>query len=154
MEGEVFTVDQVAALIDMHPKTIRRFIREGRLGAVKMGGHWRIHKADLGRFMGEVYLAQGRAEPLEVSQEAKAYKKELRLKVRVSSVVDVQVSDRIEADRLSTFILAAMNSRGDDPARARCDYIFRKEGPEARFLFCGTPAFTVTMLEMIAQISE
>ena len=47
-----FTVDQVAQLIDMHPKTIRRYIQEGRLSACKVGKQYRVNQTELDRFMG------------------------------------------------------------------------------------------------------
>ena len=44
--GEFFTVDQVAKILDMHPRTVRRYVREGQLRATKVGGEWRIRRED------------------------------------------------------------------------------------------------------------
>jgi excisionase family DNA binding protein len=42
---EYYTVDIVAHRFAVHPKTVRRWIAEGKLPAVRVGhGHWRILK--------------------------------------------------------------------------------------------------------------
>lgn len=51
MGKALLTVEQVAHVLDMHPKTIRRYIRDGILEAVKVGGQWREKAEDLGVFM-------------------------------------------------------------------------------------------------------
>ena len=151
MPEELFSVDRVAELLELHPKTIRRFIREGRLNAVKVGGQWRILNKELSRFMGDGDGVQNSLQPLEPILE---YQKELKLKVTVSAVVDVAVADRTEADRLSTLILASMNSRGASSGSARCEYLYQEKKGQARFVFWGKPSFVSVMLEMIAAVSK
>lgn len=43
----LLTTDQVAARLAVDPSTVRRWIDDGRLPAVKPGGAWRIDPADL-----------------------------------------------------------------------------------------------------------
>lgn len=50
MSEEVLTVEQFAERLKLHPKTVLRFIREGRLRAVKVGRSWRILRSDLEAF--------------------------------------------------------------------------------------------------------
>ena len=51
MEGKFYTVNQVAEILGMHHKTIRKFITQGKLGANKLGKQWRISEEDLNSFM-------------------------------------------------------------------------------------------------------
>ncbi|MBI2034452.1 MAG: helix-turn-helix domain-containing protein [Candidatus Levybacteria bacterium] len=46
----LFSVSQVAYILKVHPLTIRRYIREERLKAVKIGGNIRIRESDLSDF--------------------------------------------------------------------------------------------------------
>jgi excisionase family DNA binding protein len=51
-----YTVPEVAELLGMHPETIRRALREGRLKGIKLGGrksHYRIPAEALERFIRE-----------------------------------------------------------------------------------------------------
>jgi hypothetical protein len=75
-------------------------------------------------------------------------------KVQVSSIVDVFVENKNEASRLSTTILAAMNSRDPEHGNARCDFLFYEDELKARFILWGTPTFMSTMLSLIAAITN
>ena len=58
----MYSVIAAAEILDLHPKTVRRFIREGRIKANKVGREWRIRKEDLRDFAhGELSTAP--AEP-------------------------------------------------------------------------------------------
>lgn len=47
---ELFTVSQVAGVLKVHPITIRRYIKEGKLKAFRAGGNVRVSGADLKAF--------------------------------------------------------------------------------------------------------
>lgn len=44
---EFYTVNQVAIVLKVHPLTIRRYIKEGKLKAYKVGGNVRVSVNDL-----------------------------------------------------------------------------------------------------------
>jgi excisionase family DNA binding protein len=46
-----YTVQQISDMLDIHPKTIQRYIREGKLRASKVGKGWRITGHDLSTFV-------------------------------------------------------------------------------------------------------
>lgn len=46
----LFNVNQAAFILKVHPLTIRRYIKEGRLKAVKAAGNIRIREKDLQEF--------------------------------------------------------------------------------------------------------
>ena len=46
----LFNVNQIAFILKVHPLTIRRYIREGRLKAIKVGGNIRIKESSLNEF--------------------------------------------------------------------------------------------------------
>lgn len=47
---ELFTVSQIAENLKVHPITIRRYIKEGKLKAFRAGGNVRVSTADLKAF--------------------------------------------------------------------------------------------------------
>jgi excisionase family DNA binding protein len=49
---ELRTVDEAARLLKLHPKTVLRFIRGGRLPATRVGKAYRIRRADLDALAG------------------------------------------------------------------------------------------------------
>jgi len=46
----LFNVNQVAFILKVHPLTIRRYIRDGRLKAIKVGGNIRIKESSFNEF--------------------------------------------------------------------------------------------------------
>lgn len=154
MDTEIFTVDQVAGMLDLHPKTVRRFIREGKLNARKVGGQWRITRQNIEACMGGQPLSGSEPKLRTVSDEEQKYVKgNIARKIQVSAVVDVFVTNKEDASRLSTCILASMNSRDPDHGAARCDSILYEEELRVRFILWGSPAFISTMLSLIDTIS-
>lgn len=54
MADELLTIDEVAAELKLHPDTIRRYIREGKLKPTRVGGTAiRIRRSELDRFIRE-----------------------------------------------------------------------------------------------------
>ncbi|MDR7419119.1 MAG: helix-turn-helix domain-containing protein [Armatimonadota bacterium] len=49
--GQVLTVDQVAAYLQLNRLTVYRYIREGKIPAAKIGKLYRVLKADVDRFL-------------------------------------------------------------------------------------------------------
>ncbi len=44
---EAYTVEEVAEALKLHPYTIRRLSRDGKIPAFKFGGQWRFDKNEL-----------------------------------------------------------------------------------------------------------
>lgn len=54
MEEQLFLVKQVGILLKVHPLTVRRYIREGKLKAIRIAGNIRIPQSYLDNFSEEV----------------------------------------------------------------------------------------------------
>lgn len=50
----LFNVNQTAFILKVHPLTVRRYIQEGRLKAVRVGGNVRVKESQLQEFNIEV----------------------------------------------------------------------------------------------------
>lgn len=44
---ETYTIEEVAQALKLHPYTVRRLSREGKIPAFKFGGQWRFNRKDL-----------------------------------------------------------------------------------------------------------
>ena len=54
MEDELLTIEQVAERLQLHPDTVRRYIREQKLGAIKLSNtNMRVRRSELDRFLKE-----------------------------------------------------------------------------------------------------
>lgn len=153
MEDDILTVDQVAAKLDLHPKTIRRFIQEGRLKAQKVGKQWRITGTNLNEFIGskdndnEVMEIPDKTVPCTTYDGT-------RPKIQVSAVVDLIVENNAEAIRVTNTLFALMNCKDPSYGYSRCDHIFYKEEMKARYILWGSPGFITDILSCLTEITR
>ncbi|MFC0007596.1 helix-turn-helix domain-containing protein [Micromonospora siamensis] len=130
MSDDVYSVEQVAALLDLHPRTVRGYIRAGRLRATRIGKQYRITRADLDALT-------GRPSP------------PTRRSVEVSSIVQVDAVDRVTADRLGTLLLAAANTGGEPGRPLRVQVVHEPERDRLRVVVLGGPAATADLLRLL-----
>ena len=49
--SELFTINEVARIFKCHPQTIRSYIKQSLLGALKLKGEYRITQEDIDAFL-------------------------------------------------------------------------------------------------------
>jgi excisionase family DNA binding protein len=57
---DLLTVEQAAAILQLSPKTIKDWLRAGKLTGCKIGRVWRVKPADLEAFIQASRLVRGR----------------------------------------------------------------------------------------------
>lgn len=105
MTQDLLTVDSAAAALQLHPKTVLRFIREGRLKATKVGRAFRIARR-------EVEALAGLGEP-----EART-----GLAARATVVVDIDDLTIDEAQRAITLLQASVSGPKARPIQVETAY--------------------------------
>ncbi|MEU4337159.1 helix-turn-helix domain-containing protein [Micromonospora lupini] len=131
MTEEMYSVEQVAERLGLHVRTVRGYIRSGRLRAVRIGKQYRIAGRDLDALTGRPPFATlvGQAE--------------------VSSIVQVDGVDRAAADRLGTLVLASVNT-GHDPARPlRVQTVHDDDRRRLKIIILGDPGGTAEVLHLL-----
>ena len=51
MEDSILTVEQVAQILQVHPFTVLKFIKQGKLKAAKLGRVYRIRRSEVDKFI-------------------------------------------------------------------------------------------------------
>ena len=152
MEKRFLSVEAVADILMVHARTVRRYIKEKKLGAQKFGGQWRVSFDDLKKFTGIENIDE-LMNKKSIHPEEKKYDHKHSKKVLVSSIVDVNVKSKEEALRLSNTFLAAMKSPHKEKG-ARLDYLFYEDEGRARFVLWGSPNFIKNMMSLFEAIVE
>lgn len=146
MSEKYYTVEQIASMLDIHPKTIQRYIREGKLRANKVGKGWRVTGHDLSVFTEGTGNAPKRAEG-----EPTAYAAET---VKVSSVIDIDVPDMDEAMRIVNTITAVLNVKPPEYGRPTMQAQYMEPERKVRLMLWGTIAFMRVMLDAIEMLTN
>ncbi len=133
MSNDLYSVEQVAELLGLHVRTVRGYIRAGRLRAVRIGKQYRISRADLDALTGRPVLTP----PTSAAA------------LEVSSIVQVDGVDRAAADRLATLVLAGVNT-GHDPARPlRVQTVHDEERHRMKLVILGDAVATADLLRLV-----
>jgi excisionase family DNA binding protein len=137
MTQELYSVEQVAAQLGLHVRTVRNYVRDGRLKAVRIGKQYRIAREHLEALTGQLAPA---GEPVAEA---------LRSHVEVSSIVQIEAMSVDAASRLTNTLMAAVKSRpeGDEPLRI--DTIYDEERKRLKVILSGGGATTASLLKFI-----
>ncbi|MFJ9785663.1 helix-turn-helix domain-containing protein [Amycolatopsis sp. NPDC101161] len=136
---EVFSVEQVAAKLGLHVRTVRNYVRDGRLKAVRIGKQYRIAADDLEAFTG-LPVAEPRPD---------------RPIAELSSVTEVAGVDRATADRIATVVVASVNGPRDAGERAlRVETIYDQERATMKIIVLGDLAAGADLLRFVASFTE
>lgn len=154
MIEKFYTVDQVADMIDMHPKTIRKFIREGKLKANKVGKQWRITGHDLSVFTEGTDPGQTVEEAPDITFSTEDKGQTSNHRVTVSTVVDIHVKDMEEGSRIANMLMAVMNNKDKKYGTSTMNVQFIEREKKTRIMLWGTLGFIETMLGSIAVLTE
>ena len=128
----MYSVEEVAHLLGLHVRTVRGYIRDGRLKAVRIGKQYRIARADLDALT-------GRPAPGPAASRAA---------VEVSSIVQVDGVGRDAAARLTTLVQAGANT--GEPGRALRLQVVHDDGRNRlKIIILGGAAETADVLRML-----
>lgn len=145
---DLFTVDQLAQMLEMHPRTIRRYIRDNQLKASKVGGEWRIRKEDAEMFIGG-RLAELKTEATEDIQAfIQGRDSEVDGNFQVCTVLDCFV-DTPEAVKISEIIMWHMNESNPTRGKAKFQYFYDDKDKKGRYIIWGNPTFVGTLLSAV-----
>jgi excisionase family DNA binding protein len=76
--GDLFTAAEVAEILDIHPRTVGEYVRDGKLKALQVGGGWKIPAAAIRAFVRDQTLDPAQQRYLEEAAPAAALKKQGR----------------------------------------------------------------------------
>ncbi|MFZ5677081.1 MAG: helix-turn-helix domain-containing protein [Pseudomonadota bacterium] len=132
MSDMLMTVDQAAAALKLHPKTVLRHIREGRLPATRIGKAYRIERARLDAFAG---VASGRTAPSGAA--------------RATVIVEVPALAAETAERLATFLGAAALGGDAGTRPLHVNTAFDPASGNLKIVLIAAPADAARLLELI-----
>jgi excisionase family DNA binding protein len=141
MADDVLSIEQVAERLGLHVRTVRRYVREGRLKAVRIGKQYRVARAALAELTGShVSAASG-------GPHAGRH-------IEVSSILQVDGIDAGAANRVTTGLLSAVNGRSDPADPLRIDTIYDPSRARLKVILTGSVDRTVPLLKFVRAYLE
>jgi excisionase family DNA binding protein len=138
MTKGLYSAEEVAEQLGLHVRTVRGYVRDGRLRATRIGKQYRITREDLEAFLGSPVV-----DPPEVRRHRH---------VDVSSIVEIDAVSPETAHRVSTLLTAVRTHAGDQPLRV--ETVYDAERARMKVIVVGGLADSRHILEYLQAVLE
>lgn len=135
----LFTPEQVATKLGLHVKTVRRYIRDGELRAVKVGKRYRVTAKALEEFSGVSLQSEARRQ---------------RPFTEASTIVSIDELTREAADRLANLVIGVAQGRPAANDLFRVEATYYPERNRLKIVCSGDIATTTHLLALINTLLE
>jgi excisionase family DNA binding protein len=129
MADDFYSIEQVAERLGLHVRTVRNYVRDGRLKARRIGKQYRIAQGDLEALTGTLPRRSRYTE--------------------VSSIVEIDALPKEQASRIATTLNASAQSRDPDDQPLRIDTIYDEERARLKLILTGGLATTASLLKFV-----
>lgn len=136
MTAALYSADEVADLLGLHVRTVRGYVRDGRLPAVRIGKQYRISEADLRKLTG------GNA-PQPASR-----------RVEVSAIVQIDAATRHVMDRVSTHVVAAANTGAGGGPPLHVQTVYDETRQSLKVIAVGDADAVAKTITLISALTE
>jgi excisionase family DNA binding protein len=137
----MYSTEEVANVLGLHVRTVRGYVRDGRLPAVRIGKQYRIARDDLNAFAGghAAAPAGGAGRPP---------------RAEVSAVVAIDPVSPDAMNRLSTLVMGAAATGREDSGRLRVQTIYDPDQASLKIIVIGAPDDAAAVLAVVGALTR
>ncbi|WP_405682690.1 helix-turn-helix domain-containing protein [Streptomyces sp. NBC_00057] len=135
-----YSVEQVAGLLGLHVRTVRGYVRDGRLKATRVGRQYRITREDL-----EAFTGIPAPSPARRTRHAE-----------VSGIVQIDAISPEATIRLTNLVMAAAQGRHREQGadRLRVETVYDEERAALKIIVLGGLDTAADLLKIINTLIE
>lgn len=158
MNEVYFTVEEAAEKLDVHARTVRRYIAAGEMEANKIGGQWRIRKEDLTAFINgqrSPYHEKHqhiKEDDLCIFMDTELYKSDSSL--QICTIVDFKAETREAAQPIAEKIMRMVNTCECHDCSTKFQYVYKDKERLARFVIWGNTDAITRVMEAIKEFED
>ncbi len=127
MTATMHSPDEIAEMLGLHVRTVRGYVRDGRLPATRIGKQYRISDRDLREFLGDT------STPTSTP------------KVEATTIVQIDAVGRELMDRITNLVVAAAT-------RAHVQTVYNETQDSLKIITVGDPADAAELLGMVSAL--
>jgi excisionase family DNA binding protein len=139
---QLYSAEEAAQILGLQVRTVRNYVREGRLPGVRIGKQYRIARSALEAFAGGGPPSVAGSGPAAASLPPRAT-------VEVSSVVQVDGIDADHADRVTRTLAAAVVARPTGEPTLRVEPLYDEQRRRLKVIIVGSAADTVELIRVV-----
>jgi excisionase family DNA binding protein len=138
-ESHMYSLDQVAMRLGLHVRTVRAYVRTGRLRAIRIGKQYRVAREELEALVGA-----------SNSREAVAR----RRRAEVSSVVQMDAVTQNMVIRVADHLRNAVKSPRDDGSALRVETIYDQGRAHLKVIVIGSLSAVANVFGLLGAILD
>jgi excisionase family DNA binding protein len=138
-ESRMYSLDQVAERLGLHVRTVRTYVRTGRLKAIRIGKQYRVAREEL-----ESIVGAGN------SRDAVAR----RQRAEVSSVVQMDAVTEITALRVADHLRSTVKTPRDDGSALRVETIYDQGHAHLKVIVIGSLSAAAHIFGLLGAILD
>jgi excisionase family DNA binding protein len=142
MPQDLFSVFDIATRLNLHVKTVRNYVREGRLKATRIGKQYRISRADLEAFTGH---------PVPPTESEMARRQR---HVEVSGIVQIDAISPEASAQMENSLAAFVNGRTKPEEPLRIETIYNRHIGHLKIILFGGANDTGSALKLITALLD
>jgi excisionase family DNA binding protein len=136
--ARLYSLEQVAERLGLHVRTVRGYVRSGRLKAVRIGKQYRVTREDLEALTGPT-----------VDEAVPRHRH-----VEVSSMVQIDAVSQDMARRVTSHLLGAAKAPRDDGSSLRVETIYDDRQARMRVIVIGPLSAAADLFRLLGVILE
>lgn len=156
MDDIFYSVEEVAIKIDVHPRSIRRYLASGELSGIREGKKWVIAQNELTAFINDrnpshrqggqgikeddlcVFMDRGNHHP--------------NCRIRITTIVDVKTEDPESLEPMIADLKTVMALKEHAHCfESKLEYIFSAKGKKMRFVIWGAPEIIAKIMSVFGE---
>jgi excisionase family DNA binding protein len=142
MSQDLLSVFDIASRLNLHVKTVRSYVRDGRLKGVRIGKSYRILRSDLEAFTGQ---------PLPPSESETARRQR---HVEMSGVVQIDAISTEAANQLESSLAAFVQGSSKPDEALRIESIYDRNIGRMKIILLGSANRSGAALKFISALLE
>lgn len=132
----LYSADDVAALLGLNVRTVRNYVRDGRLPAVRIGKQYRIPKDAVDELIGN-------------DAQSAAVRR-----VEVTAILAIENVDAPTLSRLSTLVTGALGNRSAGDPQLHVETVYDEQRRSVKIIAIGGAADTANVVSLVGGFAE
>lgn len=137
-EARLYSLEQVAERLGLQVRTVRSYVRSGRLKAIRIGKQYRVTRASLEDLTGPAPLRAAVPRQRHV----------------VSSVIQVDAVSQETAGRVTNHLVGAAKAPRDDGSALRVEAIYDEERSQLKVIVIGSLLNAANVFRLLDALLE
>jgi len=147
----LYTVEDIANMASLTPRTIRNYLKNGILKGKKIGGQWQFTMEDIKNLFDNSNFARDTSDNIkqQILDFVDGVNTDIKGSIQVCTIADYYCETQEQAKAICSKLISIYNENQDKYPVAKFDYQYIESESKARFTLFGAPDYIIKILEML-----